>query len=103
MRGHPARDVYPDRGNFSAWCVHAGQAGNAKRFDIKVVHRANQDLFQITYEAMHVFAIRAQINNWIADDLTEPVISNLSTPVGFKDSKAAFAQDFSGSNDGCLI
>jgi len=81
--GHPARDVYADRGDFAALRVYTGQAGNAKRFDIKVVHRANQDFFQIAYEAMHVFAIRAQVNNWIADDLAQPVIRNFAASVGF--------------------
>jgi hypothetical protein len=92
MRGDPARDMNPNSGDFAGGRVYAREAFDAKRFDSKIRHRANQDLFQIANEAMHVFAIRAEINDWITYDLAQTMIGRLATAICFKDGDATCLQ-----------
>ncbi len=94
VRSHPARDMHADGGNLAAWSVHTGQALNAKGFNSEIPRRSNQDFLQIADEAMHVFPIRAQVDNWITYDLAQPVIGNFAATIRFNYSDGARTQDF---------
>ena len=49
---------------------------------------------------MDIFAIRTQIHNWIADDLSEAVISGPPAAIGFKDSNVTLPQHVIWRDDG---
>src|SRR5207237_2816359 len=99
MRRDPSCDVDSNCGNLAARRVHAGQTGNPERFNLKVTHRPNQDLFQVAHKAMNVFAIRTQVDDWVADKLAKAVISNLTAAIRFKDSHATRSQKFFRHDD----
>src|SRR3989442_9690773 len=92
MRRNPARDVHADGRDFATMGVHAGQVLDPKCLYTKVTNRAYQYLFEITDEAMNIFAIRAQVDNWITNDLAQAVISHFAAAVSFEDSYAARLQ-----------
>ena len=94
MRGDPARDVYSDRRNFSAVGMHARQTINAKRFNAEISQRPNQHLFQVANVAMNVFAVRTEIDDRIADNLSEAVISHLPAAIRFKQRYVSLLQFF---------
>ena len=94
MCSHPARDVYSNRCNFPTLRVYTSQTLDSKGVDAKIRHGPNQDFFQIAYVAMHVFAIGAEIDDWITNHLAQPVISNFAAPICFKDADAARRQQF---------
>src|SRR5438132_13257527 len=93
MRRNPARDVHPDGRDFATIGMHAGQVLDAKCLYTKVTNRAYQYLFEITDEAMNIFAIRTEVDDWIANDLAQAVIGDLAAAVGFENSYAARLQD----------
>src|SRR5437763_1876509 len=99
MRRDPPRDMDSDCGNLAARRVHSGQTRNPERFNLKITHRPNQDLFQVAHKAMHVFAIRTQVDNWIADKLANAVISNLTAAIRFKDTDTTRSQQLFGHDD----
>src|SRR5437763_15817496 len=99
MRRDPSCDVDSNCGNLAARRVHAGQTGNTERFNLKVTHRPNQDLFQVAHKAMNVFAIRTQVDDWVTDKLANAVISNFTAAIGFKDGHASLSQQLFGHDD----
>src|SRR5205807_6630875 len=94
MGRYPARDMYSYRSNFSTRRVNARQSRNAKRFNVEVAHRANQNFFQVAHVAMHVFTIGTEIDNRIADDLAQSMISHFAAAIRFEHSHAARLQKF---------
>ena len=86
MRRNPARYVHADGRDFATVGMHAGQVLDPKCFYTKVTNCAYQYLFEITDEAMNIFAIRTEVDNWIANDLAQAVISDFAAAVSFEDS-----------------
>ena len=60
MGRDPAFDVDADGGDLAFDCVNAGQAFDAKGFDAKIGHRADQNFFEIADVFVDVFAIGRQ-------------------------------------------
>src|SRR5690349_11667358 len=89
VRGHPTRNMHANSRDFAARSMHASQTGNAKRIDSKIGHRANQDLFQIAHETMHVLAVRTQVYDWVADNLAETVVRYFAAAIRFENTYAA--------------
>jgi len=94
VRRDPARDVNADRRDLAAPSVNASQALDPKRFDAEVWQRAYQDLFQVAHVTMHVFTVRAEIDDRITDDLTQPVISYFPAAIRFKQGDVSLFELF---------
>jgi len=89
MRRDPARDMHTDRGYLSLRGMDAGQTLDSDCFDGEITHRANQDFFQVAHKAVHVLAIRAEVDYWIAYYLALAMIGKLTAAIGFKEADAA--------------
>src|SRR6185436_10892415 len=92
MSGDPASQMHPYGGNLSVGRVHASQPLDSKRLNVEISHRPDQDFLEIAHVSMHVFAIRTEIDDWIADQLAQTVISKLASAVSFKYRHAALCQ-----------
>ena len=84
MRRDPARDVNADSCDLAAPGVNAGQALDSKSIDTEVRHGPDQHFFQIANVAMNVFAIGAEIDNRVTNDLAQAVISHFSAAIRLK-------------------
>src|SRR5215210_5898691 len=59
-----------------------GQAGDAARFYAVVRADANHHLFDIAHVAVHVAAVRLQVEDRVADDLSWAVIGDVAASSG---------------------
>src|SRR6185369_13003684 len=94
VRRDPARDVNSDRGDFTAPGVYARQTLDAKRLDTKIRQRPDQNFFQIADVTMEVFAIRAEVDNRIPNDLPETVIRDFPAAIRLEQRHVALLQFF---------
>ena len=99
MCGDPARDVYSNRCNFPALRVYTRQTLDSKGVNTKIRHGSNQDFFQIAHVAMHVFAIGAEIDDWITNHLAQAVIGHLAATIGLKQRHISRAELFGIEQD----
>src|ERR1051325_533001 len=86
---HPACDVDADGGDLARSGMHAGQSLDAKALNTEIRDGAHQDFFQITYVAVNVLALRAQVDDRIADELAQAVIGDFTSAIGLEDGDAA--------------
>src|SRR5258705_4172482 len=92
MCGNPASNMYAYRRHFAAVCMYARKSFDAKRVDAEIAHRTNQDFFQITDIAMDVFTVRTEVINRVTDQLTQPMISDLTSAISLKHCNASRTQ-----------
>jgi hypothetical protein len=62
-----------------------GESLNAACRDAETGRRANHDFFKVANVSMNVAAIRIEIDDWIADNLTGAVIRDVASTSGLDD------------------
>src|SRR4029079_3968595 len=86
VRRDPARDMNANRRHFPTGGVNASKTLDAKGVNLIVSKRSYQNFFQVPHERMDVFAIGAQVDDRITNDLAQTMIGNLSASISFKDT-----------------
>ena len=94
MAGDPSRDSDTDRGKFSLADPHAREAGTSPGGDVVVRGGAYEHLLEIADVAVHIAAIRFQIEDGVADDLSRPVVGNVASTARFEHFDAARGKRF---------
>jgi hypothetical protein len=78
--------VHPDSRDFTASGVNARQTFDTKSIDPKVGHRTYQNFLKIANITMNVFPVGAQVDDWVANDLSETMVCHLTAAISFKQS-----------------
>ena len=112
MRRDPLRDVHPDRRNLlfkDAAASHRPDAGafeDTLRHNAKITTDTNQHFFEQTYiidwpkmRSLLAGKIAAQIDDRIPNQLTRPVIRNVSPAIDLMQLNAALRKEFIRGND----
>ena len=94
VRRNPAFDVNADRHDLAVAGMHARQTFEPESLDLKIAHRADQDFLDVADVSVNVFAVGREIDDRIADDLTDAVIRDLAAAVGFKNFDTEIFQGF---------
>jgi len=87
-RDPAARDAHADRGDLLAAHPHARQAGLAARSDAEGGQCTEQRLLQVAYVAVHVAAVRLEVQDGVADELTRPVVRDVAASSGLEQRDA---------------
>src|SRR5690242_17367316 len=78
--------------NLPALSMDTGQALDTKGTDAEVRHRPYQHFFEIAHVTMNVFAIGAETDNRIANDLAQAVIGHFPAAIRLKQRDIARSQ-----------
>src|SRR5689334_7605740 len=85
---NPPRDAHANRRQLLVFDPHTCQPWHAAGVNPELPDRLNQGLFQIADVAMNIAAIRAQIHDGVADELTRTMVGDVAASAGFKDLDA---------------
>jgi hypothetical protein len=69
--------------------VDARQALDSERLNSEVRHRSNEHLFKVANVAVYIFTVRAEVDDRIADNLAQTVVSDLPAPIGLEQSNSS--------------
>ena len=94
MRSNPACNMDSDSCDFPALRVYASQTLDSKGVDAEVRHGSYQNFFKVAHVAMHVFAIRTEIDDWITNHLAQAVIRHFSAAIRLKQRHISRAELF---------
>ncbi len=89
MAGDPTRDPHADRGELLPADPHAGEPGDAARFDAERRGDPDQHFLDVAHVAVHIAAIGFEIDDGIADELSRPVIRHVAAASGLEERDAA--------------
>ena len=78
VAGHPARDAHADGGDLFVADPHAGKPLDAPARNPILGDRTDQHLFDVAHVAVHVTAIRLEVDDRVADQLARPVIGHVA-------------------------
>src|SRR3982751_1447311 len=99
VAGHPAGDADANRGQLvvsTGAGPHAGQSFDAAGVDAVARGGPNQHFLEVAYVAMHVAAVRLEVEDGIPDDLAGPMVGDVAAAAGLVDFDAAPSQRLVG-------
>jgi len=99
VAGDPAGDAHADGADLLGADPRASQPGDAAGGQPVVGADANHHFFDVANVAVHVAAIRLEVENRIADHLAGAVISDVATAAGLVNGDPEFVQTCGGGKD----
>src|SRR4051812_28778319 len=99
MAGDPARDADADGRDLLVADPHPGEPGHPPGADAELSDGTDQHGLEVANVAMHVAAIRLEIEDGVSDQLTWPVIRDVAAAAGLHDLDAAGLQHLLAGHD----
>jgi len=96
VAGDPASDPEADRGQFLAAHPHAREAVDAPRGNPVIGGRANENLLEIADVAVHVAAVRGEVEDRVAHDLAGPVVGDVAAALDLEERHVGGREHVSG-------
>jgi hypothetical protein len=94
VTGHPSRDSNPNRGKFFLTDPDPGQPVNSPAGNAVIRCDPNEHFLEVSNVTVHVAPIGLEVHDWVADDLSGPVVGDIAAPPGLEHVNAARRERF---------